>query len=104
MEKHCDGCVQKDHCQEIYAKLGHSEGPNIAFKAIMAFAVPIVVFVAAALLTQTLLKNKIENASLIVLIQLATGLVAAGIVVLIIRRFYRQNTCGPTDCPEKEKH
>jgi hypothetical protein len=104
MDEHCNSCGQKDRCQEVYEKLGHREGPNIAFKAVLAFVVPIAVFVGAALLTQNLLKNKIENASLIVLIQLATGLAAAGLVVFMIRRFSHRNDSGPMNCPEKEKY
>lgn len=104
MDEHCDSCGQKDRCQEVYEKLGHREGPNIAFKAVTAFVVPVAVFVAAALSTQNLLKNKIENASLMVLIQLATGLAAAGLVVFIIRRFSCRSDSGPINCPEKEKH
>jgi formate hydrogenlyase subunit 3/multisubunit Na+/H+ antiporter MnhD subunit len=104
MDEHCDGCGQKDRCQEVYEKLGRREGPNIALKAVTAFVVPVAVFVAAALLIQNLLKNKIENASLIVLIQLATGLAAAGLIVFMIRRFTRRSGFGPVNCPEKEKH
>jgi len=104
MDEHCNSCGQKDRCQEVYEKLGHREGPNVAFKAVLAFVVPVAIFIAAALLTQNLLKNKIENASLMVLIQLATGLAAAGLVVFIIRRFSCQNDSGQTECPEKEKH
>jgi hypothetical protein len=104
MDEHCDSCGQKDRCHEVYAKLGHSKGPNIALKAVIAFGVPIAVFVAAALLTQNLLKNKFENASLFILIQLAAGLAAAGIFVFIIRRFSCRSDSGPIHCPEKEKY
>jgi positive regulator of sigma E activity len=104
MDKHCNGCGQENHCREIYEKLGRREGPNVAFKAVVAFVVPIAVFVAAALLAQTLLKNKIENVTLMVLIQLVTGLGATGIVVFIIRQFHRRNSRKHKECPEKEKY
>jgi hypothetical protein len=102
MDMHCDGCQQQNHCREVYAKLGQNKGPNIALKAVTAFVVPIAVFVAAALLAENLLKNKIENASLMVLIQLATGLAAAGLVVFMIRRFTRRSDSVPMNCPEKD--
>jgi hypothetical protein len=104
MDMHCDGCEQQNHCREVYAKLGQNKGPNIALKAVTAFVVPIAVFVAAALLIQNLLKNIVKNASLLVLIQLATGLAAAGIVVFMIRRFSRRSDSELMNCPEKEKH
>jgi hypothetical protein len=104
MDKHCDGCEQKDRCREVYAKLGQSTGPNVAFKAVLAFVVPIGVFVVVAALVQFLLKNKLENATLIVLIQLAIGLAAAGIVVFVIRRLIRKDSSEYIQCPEKGKH
>ena len=104
MDKHCDGCKHKDSCKEVYEKLGQHKGPNIAFKAIMAFVVPVVVFVLAALAVGPLLKNKIENVRLVILIQLAAGLAAAGVVVFIVRHFERKNQSVNMQCPEKEKH
>ncbi len=104
MDKHCDGCEQKDRCREVYAKLGQSTGPNVAFKAVLAFVVPIGVFVVVAALVQFLLKNKIENARLMVLIQLAVGFIAAGIVVWVIRQLSRKDSPEHIQCPEKEKH
>lgn len=103
MDKHCDGCEQKNRCQEVYEKLGQSTGPNVAFKAVLAFVVPIGVFVVVAALVQFLLKNKIENARLMVLIQLAVGFIAAGIVVFVIRRLSRKDFSEHIQCPEKEK-
>ncbi len=61
MDKECSSCGQKDRCQEIYEKLGHSKGPNIALKAIFAFAVPVVAFIAAVAMTEPWLKAKIDN-------------------------------------------
>jgi hypothetical protein len=104
MDKHCDGCEQKDHCQEVYEKLGHSEGPNVASKAVAAFIVPVAAFVAAVLIAQPFLKNKIESAKLMVLIELAVGLAAATAAVFIVRRLTRKNSSGHLQCPEKEKH
>jgi hypothetical protein len=104
MDKHCDGCEQKDRCAEVYEKLGHSEGPNVASKAVAAFIVPVAAFVAAVLIAQPFLKNKIENAKLMVLIELAIGLAAAAAAVFIVRRLTRKDSSGHIQCPEKEKH
>jgi len=51
----CTGCVQQDRCQQVYEKLGHSGGPNVAGKALLAFAAPVAVFVGAGLIAQHVL-------------------------------------------------
>ncbi len=104
MDKHCDGCEQKDRCQEVYEKLGHSEGPNVASKAVAAFVVPVAVFVIAALITQFFLKSKIENTKLMVLTEFAIGLAAAAAAIFIVRRLTQKDSSGHIQCPEKEKH
>lgn len=104
MDKHCNGCGQKDRCQEVYEKLGQSKGPNIALRAVMAFVVPVAVFVAAAFAVGSLLEKTIENARLIILIQLAVGLAAAGVAVFSVRQLDRNKPSGHTECPEKEKY
>jgi hypothetical protein len=104
MDKHCNGCEQKDRCQEVYEKLGHSEGPNVASKAVAAFIVPVAAFVTAVLIAQPFLKNKIENAKLVVLTELVIGLATATAAVFTVRRLTRKDSSGHIQCPEKEKH
>lgn len=43
----CEGCTQAHDCREIYQQLGDNEGPSVAPKAVIAFLLPILVFVVA---------------------------------------------------------
>ena len=43
--KHCQGCSQKHDCQDIYQKLANLKGPSVALKVIIAFLLPILVFI-----------------------------------------------------------
>jgi hypothetical protein len=43
----CDGCSQADGCGKAYRQLGEANGPSMASKAVIVFALPIVVFAAA---------------------------------------------------------
>ena len=45
--KSCDGCSQAHDCQGIYEQLDRTGGPSIAWQVFIAFALPIIVFVAA---------------------------------------------------------
>jgi Kef-type K+ transport system membrane component KefB len=46
-ETPCEGCGQAHNCAAVYQRLGHTGGSSVASKVIIAFALPIVAFVAA---------------------------------------------------------
>jgi hypothetical protein len=43
----CDGCRQAHACPELYGKAGSDEGPALTFPSLVAFVLPLVLFVAA---------------------------------------------------------
>jgi len=102
MNKECSSCGQKDRCQEIYEKLGHVKGPNVALKAIFAFAVPVVAFIIAVALTEPWLKAKIENPKLLIIAQVVLGLAAAAAILCIGKLLIRIIPAGKKGCPPKD--
>ncbi len=44
-EKFCEDCNQKHDCREVYRKLGNTKGPSVVLKAVVAFLLPILVFI-----------------------------------------------------------
>jgi hypothetical protein len=44
-EKFCQDCGQKQDCQEVYERLGKAEGPSVVWKVVLAFLLPLVVFI-----------------------------------------------------------
>jgi hypothetical protein len=45
--KPCQECDQKHKCREVYQQLGKAQGPSVAFKAVVAFLLPILIFIAS---------------------------------------------------------
>ena len=43
----CQNCYQKHDCQKVYRQLGETQGPPITFKIIVAFVLPLVVFIVS---------------------------------------------------------
>ena len=43
----CEGCSQAHNCRKVYQDIGKTEGPSVALKAVIAFVLPVVLFVAA---------------------------------------------------------
>ena len=45
--KPCQECDQKHKCQEVYQQLGKTQGPPVAFKAVIAFLLPLLIFIVS---------------------------------------------------------
>ena len=76
----CAHCGQKDDCRLMYEKLGKAAGENVAVRAIVAFLIPIVVFISVLAACQYWLKGQIEEKPLIVV----SFLLAAGVALLAV--------------------
>jgi len=46
-EQFCERCSQRHDCREIYGKLGNAEGPSLTLRVILAFLMPILVFIVS---------------------------------------------------------
>ncbi len=46
-EQLCQECSQRRDCQKVYQQLGNVEGPSVVKKVILAFLLPLVVFIAS---------------------------------------------------------
>ncbi len=44
-QEFCQNCRQKHDCQEVYRRLGNAAGPSILLKTIVAFLLPLIVFI-----------------------------------------------------------
>ncbi len=73
----CQECSQKGSCQQAFEKLGNSKGPSVAIKSILAFLLPLVIFIAALAVFEKVLQ---KNAGISFL--LAAGLTSIYILVV----------------------
>jgi hypothetical protein len=43
----CDGCSQADGCKEAYRQLGCTDGPSVTRTVLVAFLLPLVLFIGS---------------------------------------------------------
>lgn len=60
----CSGCSQKDSCRLAYEKLGKAGGQNITPTVVVAFIVPMAVFILSVGAGQWILNKWLEGAML----------------------------------------
>lgn len=46
-QKFCQECTQKHDCQKVYQQIGDHKGPSVTVKVIVAFLLPLVVFITS---------------------------------------------------------
>jgi hypothetical protein len=80
----CSGCGQKDTCRQAYEKMGKASGPNVAWKAIVAFLVPIAVFIGVLAGSQRLLEGRLEGRGL-TMVSFLLAVCVTLLVVFVIR-------------------
>ncbi len=49
-QEFCRDCDQENQCQEAYRRLGDTKSPSVALKAVVAFLLPLIVFIVLLLL------------------------------------------------------
>ena len=57
----CQDCHQRHDCQEVYRQLGNAENPPIAFKAIVVFLLPMLIFTVSLAVSGKILAGAGSN-------------------------------------------
>ncbi len=82
-DKNCSNCPQGSDCKQIYQKMGDVKGPSVIMKVIVAFVLPIVVFIFSLAGFGKLLGDKIESAKLATAAVFALSLIITLIYIWI---------------------
>ena len=83
-DNNCSQCGHKDGCRLMYEKLGKTRGPSVVLKVIVAFLVPIAVFIGILATAQYFLRNQFEEKTL-TLVSFLLAVCLTLVVVFIIR-------------------
>lgn len=81
----CNKCNQKHSCQTIYQQLGQAKGPSVARKVIVAFLLPIIVFIVSLAVFQEILANTMGSKQLQTALSFLLALSVTFGVILIIK-------------------
>lgn len=84
-QEFCDNCNQKHNCGSIYHQLGNTKGPPIVVKVVIAFLLPLVVFIISLAIFEEIFAKTISSQ----LVQAALSMVSALLItfscILIVR-------------------
>ncbi len=66
-QQFCQGCKLQNNCQSVYRQLGHTKSPSVVAKVVLAFLLPLTVFITALaafekILTSIIIAEKLQTA------------------------------------------
>ena len=86
-DDYCSGCGQKDTCRQAYEKMGNVDSPNVTVGVLVAFLVPIAVFIGSLAGFQQLFEGWLEEKTSTLLGFLAA--LSVTFVTILVIRFIR---------------
>ncbi|MFZ2147336.1 MAG: hypothetical protein WAV28_08955 [Sedimentisphaerales bacterium] len=89
-QEFCEKCKQKHNCQEVYRRLGDVKGPSVVIKVVVAFLLPLVVFIVCLAVSEKILDRAISNEQLQTALSCLLALLSSFVCVLIVRVIHRR--------------
>lgn len=86
----CQQCNQRQDCGKVYEQLGNAEGLSIVKKVILAFLLPMVVFIASLAILERMFSEVISAGQLQSALSFVLALVLTFVCILLTRIIDRQ--------------
>jgi hypothetical protein len=84
-QRFCQECIQKHDCKRIYEQLGDSSGESVTLKVILAFLLPLIVFIVSLAVSDRCLTGAVKADGLKIILSLLLALLMTSVYVLITR-------------------
>ena len=81
-QKFCKDCNQKDNCQNAYQQLGNIKCPSVVSKVILAFLLPVVIFVVSLAVFEKIFTEVIDTEELRTFLSFLLAMLMAFIFVV----------------------
>ena len=81
----CAGCSERDHCTEVYKKLGQSKSESVLLKVIIAFLLPMIVFILSLVIFDKIFDAFLSGDGLKSWVTFLSSLVVTGIYVMVVK-------------------
>ena len=88
-EKFCKDCIQKHDCRSVYEQLGNDSSPSVALKVILAFLLPLMVFIVSLAVFERVLAGAIATERMQTALCFVLALLATFVCVLITRVIHK---------------
>jgi len=81
----CGSCNQKHNCGSIYHQLGNIKGPSVIVKVVIAFLLPLVVFIISLAIFEEIFANTISSQHMQIVLSMVSALLVTFSCILIVK-------------------
>ncbi len=92
-QEFCQDCNQKHHCRKIYEQLGDTKGQSVVVMVIIAFLLPLVIFIVSLAVFGQIFGNAISSRQVQTILSAVSALLVTFVymfMVIAINRRLRQ--------------
>ena len=89
-QKFCQECGQRHECREVYQKLGNTKGPSVVLKAVVAFLLPILVFIGSLAASEKILSGIINSKEAQTVLSFLLALAVTFVCIFVLKAINRQ--------------
>lgn len=90
-QQQCRSCAMKDRCSQVYQTLGESKVPNVLGKVVLAFLLPLILFIISVVAAERLLTDRLINPAAGSLISFVAAAAVVTIYLIILKIWRRKN-------------
>jgi len=90
-QRFCQDCIQKHDCKRVYEQLGDSPGESVTLKVIIAFLLPLIVFIVTLAVSERVIFRAINIEGVRIALSFLLALITTSVYVLITRVFDKQH-------------
>jgi len=88
-QKFCRDCTQNRDCRKAYNQLGSTEGPSVVVKVLVAFLLPVVVFIGSLAAFGKVLAKAVDSKELQTVLSFLIAMLVTFVCILIIKAINR---------------
>jgi riboflavin transporter FmnP len=81
----CGRCSEKSRCREVFRQLGEAQGKSIIPSVLLAFVLPLLIFVAGLAVSLEVLAKYVESVGFRTAFALVLAIVASAVFVAIVK-------------------
>lgn len=81
--KSCEGCSHAHDCKKVYEQLGCVEGPSVTSAVVLAFLVPLLVFIVALAGFGWLLEDRVAESHQVPLAVILAVVTTIGVMLVV---------------------
>ena len=84
-QEFCQRCQQKDDCWKVYRKMGNTESPSVTATVVLAFLLPLLIFIVSLGTSERILTKVIDTDYMLTAMSLLLSLLVTFACIVLTR-------------------